>query len=232
MIAAVYDFDWKTAERQFALAMAREMAPPYVRAYYAFYLVFVGRLQEACTQCERGLRNDPLSLLVRLHYAIALLAGGRDAAGEAQLRELSAFYPNLYQSFYLLGVSQGLQGLHADALATAETAWSLAPWNTGVTGLLAGALACTGQAQRAQGLLQELARVDRYGTPLGRLIYHLVCEEIDEAAQWGRKVLEQRDPRLTTIIALLRSPSRNVIRSNGSWSSLTRFLRVPLEFER
>jgi Tetratricopeptide repeat len=169
------------------------------------------------------------SLLVRFHYAIALLAGGEDAAGEAQLRELSAFYPNLYQSFYLLGVSQALQGLHADAFATAETAWSLAPWNTGVIGLLAGALACTGQAQRAQELLQELAPVDRYGTPLGRLIYHLMREEIDEAAQWGRKALEQRDPRLTTIIALLRSPSRNVIRSNGNWSSLTRSLRVPLE---
>jgi TolB-like protein len=229
MIAAVYDFDWKTAERQFALAMARELAPPYVRAYYAFYLVSIGRLQEACTQCERGLRNDPLSLLVRFHYAIALLAGGEDAAGEAQLRELSAFYPNLYQSFYLLGVSQALQGLHADAFATAETAWSLAPWNTGVIGLFAGALACTGQAQRAQELLQELAPVDRYGTPLGRLIYHLMREEVDEAARWGRKVLEQRDPRLTTIIALLRSPSRNVIRSNRSWSSLTRSLRVPLE---
>ena len=94
---------------------------------------------------------------------------------------------------------------------------------------VAGALRRAGQGQRAQELLQNSLPVDRYGAALGRLVCHAVCGEMDEAAHWGCKVLEQRDPRLFTIIALLRSPSRNVIRSNDSWSSLTSSLRVPLE---
>jgi TolB-like protein len=53
---------------------------------------------------------------------------------------------------------------------------------------------------RSREFFQWSIALDRYGTPLGRLIYHLVREEIYEAAQWGHRVLEQRDPRLITII--------------------------------
>jgi hypothetical protein len=43
----------------------------------------------------------------------------------AELQELCELHPNLYQPFYLLGLSQGLRGLHAEALA-AEIAYSRA----------------------------------------------------------------------------------------------------------
>jgi predicted Zn-dependent protease len=61
------------------------------------------------------------------HYAAALLAAGDDAAGEAELQELCALHPNLCQPFYLLGLSQSMRGLHAEARAAAEKAYTLAP---------------------------------------------------------------------------------------------------------
>jgi TolB-like protein len=231
MIASAYDFDWNEAERRFGLAIAREPVPPYVRWYYAFYLNLVGRLKESTNQCVIGLRNDPLSLLVRFHYAVALLSWGRDDAGEAELRELCALYANLYQPFYLLGLSQSLRGSLADALITAEHAYSLAPWNTGTTGLLAGLRVRVGQEDRAQELLRQLLPGEEYGTPLGLLVYRLVCSEMDQAAHWAWKVLDQCDPRLITIIGLLRSPTRGVVRSVESWSSLASRLGVPREVQ-
>jgi hypothetical protein len=128
------------------------------------------------------------------------------------LWELSSI-SNLYQPAYLLGLSQSLRGLPAEALATAESAYTLAPWNTATTGMFAGALMRAGERRRAEELLENLLPGDHYGTPLGLLVYHVVCSEMDQAAHWAWKVFEQRDPRLIFNIALLRSPSRNVLRS-------------------
>jgi TolB-like protein len=228
MIAAMYEFDWKKAERLFKLAMTREPVPTYVRWHYAAtYLLLVGRVQESVEQCVRGLKDDPLSFTGRFHYASALLATGNDDTGEAELRELSAIYPNLYQPFYLLALSQSLRGFHGDALASAEKAYSLAPWNTGTTGIFAGALMRSGERRRAEELLLNLLPGDRYGTPLGLLVYHVMCSETEQAAHWAWKVLEQRDPRLIFNITLLRSPSRNLLRANDSWSALAARLDIP-----
>ncbi len=226
-IASVYEFDWKEAERQFKMATTREPVPTYVRWYYFVYLLLVGRARESAEQCFRGLKDDPLSFLGRFHYAAALFSAGEDDAGEAELREVCAIHSNLYQPYYLLGLSQALRGLHAEALPTAEKAYALAPWNTGTTGLFAGALMHAGKRRQAEELLQNLLPGDRYGTPLGLLVYSLACAEIETAAEWAWKVLEQRDPRLIFNLALLRSPSQRLLQTSTSWSALAARLAIP-----
>jgi TolB-like protein len=228
MIASVYELDWKEAERQFKMAMTREPVPTYVRWYCSMYLLLVGRLRESADQCVCGLKDDPLSFMGRFHYAAALLAAGNEAVGEAELRELCALHPNLYQPFYLLGLHQSLRGLHAEARATAEKAYTLAPWNTGTTGLFAGTLMRAGERCHAEELLQNLLPGDRYGTPLGLLVYSVMCSDIEQPAKWAWKVLEQRDARLIFVIALLRSPSHRVLQSSGSWSALAARLDIRL----
>jgi tetratricopeptide (TPR) repeat protein len=227
MIAAMYEFDWQKAERLFQMAMAREPVPTYVRWYYAAtYLLPAGRVRESAEQCGRGLKDDPLSFTGRFHAAAALLAAGKEDEGEAQLRELCAIYPNLYQPFYLLGLSQSLRGSHAEALASAESAYALAPWNTGAIGILAGALTLAGE-RRAEELLGKLLPGERYGTALGMLVCCVVRGEMEQAASWAWKVMEQRDPRLIFVVALLRAPSRNLLVA-GEWAELGSRLGVPL----
>jgi len=226
-IASVYELDWKVAEHQFKMAMTREPVPTNVRWYYFVYLLLVGRPRESAEQCLRGLKDDPLSFVGHFHYAAALLSAGDDEAGEAELRELCAIHSTLYQPFYLLGLSQSLRGRHAEALPTAEKAYALAPWNTGTTGLFAGALMRAGKRHDAEELLQNLLPGDRYGTPLGLLVYSLACAEIEPAAKWAWKVLEQRDPRLIFNLALLRSPSQRLLRTSSSWSALAARLEIP-----
>ena len=228
MIASVYDIDWNEAEREFKMAMTREPVPTDVRWYYSMYLLLVGRPRESADQCIRGLKDDPLSFMGWFHYAAALLAAGNDAAGQAELRELCALHPSLYQPFYLLGLSLSLQGVQAEARLAAETAYTLAPWNTGTTGVLAGALMRAGERRGAEELLRKLLPGDGYGTPLGLLVYCVMCPDVEQAARWAWKVLEQRDPRLIFNIALLRSPSHSWLRSGDSWSALAVRLGIPL----
>jgi TolB-like protein len=230
IVAALYDFDWKEAEYQFGRAMAREPIPPLVRSLFAFsFLLPTGRVQQAAEQCMRGLEEDPLNFSGRFRYAGMLLGMGNPAAGEAELQELCELHPNLYQPFYLLGMSQASRGFHADAQTSAEKAYGRAPWNTGTTGLLAGALARSGETKRAEELLQKLGPGDQYGAPLGRLLFHFMCSEMDRAAEWAHKVLDQRDPRLIFVIAVLRAASRSGFRLDSKWFALARALKIPTE---
>jgi serine/threonine-protein kinase len=228
-IASDYEFDWRKAERLFQSATVREPVPAGVRWRYANYFLLTGRLEEAADQCLRGLKDDPLSFVGRFHYSAVLLSGGNDESGEAELRELCALHPNLYQPCYLLGLSQSLRGLEAEARANAERAYMLAPWNNATTGLFAGTLMRAGETVRAEELLRSLLPGDRYGTPLGLLVCDVARSEIEPAANWAWKVFEQRDPRLIFNITLLRSPSHSLLRSSDSWSALAARLDIPVQ---
>jgi len=228
MVAALYDFDWNEAERRFRLAMAREPIPPYVRWYYSFdYLLPMGRTRESERQCRRGREDDPLSFIGGFHYASALLAGGNTEAGEAYLRHHSEFHSTLYQSYYLLALSQAVRGLHGEAFCAAEKAYSLAPWSTTTGGLVGGLLMRTGETRRANQLHDELSAGDRYGAAMGLCLFHIGCSEMAEAAQWAEKAVEQRDTRMILLMCLVRASQPNLLSSESRWSAIARTLQFP-----
>ena len=226
-VAALYEYDWNQAEKRFRLAMLPEPVPQVVRSFYAAaYLLPTGQTRQAAAQCVRALEDDPLNFNVRFRYGAMLLASGDTTTGESELRAASEVHPNLYQPVYLLGLSQALRGLHSDALAAAEAAYSLAPWNHATTGLFAGELVRAGEAERGGKLLANL-HPGQYGTPTGLLAYYLARSDMDAAAECAWNVFEQRDPRLMLPIALLRAGCEGVLQSSPRWSSLGRKLRIP-----
>jgi len=229
MVAALHDFDWKEAERQFGLAMAREPVSAYVRWYYSFsYLLPMGRTRESVRQCMRGLQDDPLNFIGWFHHACGLLAGGNVEDGEARLRQLSESHPDLYQPYYLLALSQTLRGLHKAALTSAEKAYCLAPWSTTTRGLLAGLLKCTGAASRGDELVHDLLPGDRYGTAMGLTFFHAGCSEIEQAACWAERAIQQRDTRIILFVGLLRTFRPEVLCQDARWSGMVGELSIPL----
>jgi TolB-like protein len=230
MVAALYDSDWKEAKRRFQLALSREPVPSYVRWYYSYsYLLPMSRTREAVQQCMLGLQDDPLNFLGGFHFACALLAGGDAESGEAQIRQLSAVHSNLYQPYYLLALSQAVRGFHREALTAAEKACSLAPWSTTTRGLFAGLLNYSGQPSAADQLRNGLLPADQYGAPMGLALFHLGCSEIDQAAQWAEKAIEQRDTRMVVLIALVRAFWPSLFSSGSRWSGIARTLGIPSE---
>ena len=64
LIVENYDWDWKTAEREYRRAI--ELNPDYASAHqwYAEYLTWEGRFDEAARESERARQLDPLSLII------------------------------------------------------------------------------------------------------------------------------------------------------------------------
>jgi tetratricopeptide (TPR) repeat protein len=228
MVAALYDFDWTEAERRFRLAISCNLVPAYVRWYYSYsYLLPVARTRESIQQCVLGLKDDPLNFMGGFHYAGALLAGGHAEAGENHLHQLSEVHSNLYQPHYLLALSQAVRGLREDALTAAEKAYSLAPWSTTTKALFAGLLKHTGQASRSNQLLDELCP-DQYGVPMGLSLFYMGSSEMDQAAEWAEKAVEQRDTRMILLIAFVRAFRPRILHSDSKWFAIARTLGIPV----
>lgn len=228
IVAALYEFDWNEAARRFQAAMMREPVAPYVRWYYSIsYLLPMGRCREAAYECMLGMEGDPLNFLGGFHYAGALLAGGNAQAGEAYLEQLSRFHFSLYQPYYLLALSQAVRGLHKQALTAAENAYSMAPWSTTTKGLFAGLLRHAGDARRATQLYDELLPGDQYGAAMGLSLFHVGCSEMDLAAEWADKAVEQRDTRMIFLISLMRAFQPETLHSSVRWHAIAHTLRIP-----
>jgi TolB-like protein/DNA-binding winged helix-turn-helix (wHTH) protein/Tfp pilus assembly protein PilF len=72
LIAENYDYDWQTAEKEFRRAI--QLDPGYATAHqwYAEYLSWVGRFEEALAESEKARQLDPFSLIIAADHAAIL----------------------------------------------------------------------------------------------------------------------------------------------------------------
>jgi len=225
MVAGVYQCDWKEAERRFRLAMARDPVPAFVRQLYGFYyLLASGRPQEAAEELDRACKQDPLALMVRTNLGNCLLAVGRDAEAEMEFRQILELDENFTPARLNMIMIHALRGELVEALAYAEKAYAAAPAVPHAIGLLAGVLALSGDTGRAEALLEKLRPGRAYGAPRGLAIFHLICGEVEKAADWTEKAIEQRDPLMNVI---LRLPVGKALRSSARWPGLAKMMNLP-----
>jgi TolB-like protein/Tfp pilus assembly protein PilF/predicted Ser/Thr protein kinase len=222
MVSALYDYDWPEAQRRFATAMATEPVPSQVRRHYAlYYLLPVGRYNEASDQCARALDEDPLDVMSRLRFAQCLRAAGRIAEAVKEQRRALELDEQLWFSHFLIGLDHLIDREIQDAVRHVERAYALAPWSPSAAGLLAAVLRHTGAGDRADAIVAQLEAESTSPTALGLAIYHLLCSDIDVCADWTERAIADRHPAifyfLTHAVALRRS---------HRWPGLARLLNL------
>jgi tetratricopeptide (TPR) repeat protein len=218
--AAAYDYDWKEAEAHARMALAAGYVPPEVRMWGGQALVACGRFSEVVQELEKAVEQDPLNAAFRAGLSGALyLAGLYDRAlAEAQKAlELDEHY---WPAHYLIGITYAVQGMFSEALGPTERAYRLAPWNPRVLGLLAGILVRMGEKERAAELLDKLKGM----AALGMVTYHMLSSQIDAAADWLEKAIEQREIHVSNYA---HAASAKPLRESPRWPKLAKMMNLP-----
>ncbi len=223
-ICMLYDYNWKEAERLFGMAMTRGPLPGGARMRYGHYLYCIGRPEAAMQEQENAVLGDPLNLQLRSILAVALMTAGRDADAAGECRRILELDENYHLGHLYLSRAYMQLGQIEKALASAEKAYSLAPWARTGTGYLAGLLKLTGDTGRADAMLEKLGDGTASGAALGFVHYHLLCSEIDQAAGWAKKAIEQREPAV--IYFLMLSLAKDLRRSSH-WPALAKMMNLP-----
>jgi tetratricopeptide (TPR) repeat protein len=222
VVAGLYDYDWKEAERLFRLAMARDPVSPQVHVYYGFYyLQPVGRLEDAVKELDRVLQKDPLNILARVVLGDCLGQAGRHEDASMEYLRVLELDENYWYACARLAVNYALRGMLTEALTFAEKAYSLAPWNSMAMAFFAAVLVRAGNESRAEEVLQNLRSApEAYGAPRALAIFHFLCGEIDHAADWAAKAIEQRDCSSPIMFAFFQSSAR--------WPALAKMMNLPV----
>jgi serine/threonine-protein kinase len=216
-----YEYDWNSAERHWRIAMAREPVPRDVMFWYGnHYLIPTGRTEEAVDAMERGLEGDPLNLLYRHNYARGLQLAGRTDQAESELRTILEIDSNHGRALGSLGLFYAQQGRFDEALPLTEKAHALMPESGLTSGQLAAILHRTGRNDRADLLYEELQRGPEEIAPIGLAMFQGLCGNIDEAAKWAARTIEQRYlPFVHNLSPFFRSTSL--------WPGLAKLMNLP-----
>jgi serine/threonine-protein kinase len=222
-VAAIYEYDWKEAERQYGEALSAEPVPPGVMSMYCIhYLAPLGRVREGLDHLEKSIESDPLNLLGRYFLGICFSLAGKPERALQQASKILEIDDNSLQAFVLRDGALSAQERWAEALANAERVLQLAPGVHLFDGVLAGHLMRAGERSRAEDLIRELK-----GTPspaIGMLLYHCACLELDAAADWFELAIEQRNPLVPSLCA---NPLTKPLRDSPRWPALAKVMNLP-----
>jgi Tfp pilus assembly protein PilF len=229
IVNAAYDYSWKEAARQFTLVAADKSASPWCHMGCGlFYILGSGRRKEAVQQLELAVQGDPLHLTVRVGMAMCFGAVGRYAEAEDHL--LQAMNPDakFFWAWHDLADLYAARRMFVEALPFAEKAFSLVPWYTQAVGVYAALLVRTGERYRGLELIRRLGTGEAYGASTGLAIFHTHCGEIDLAADWFEKAIEERNP---SVGYLLQRATGEPLRASPRWPKLAALMNLPKETE-
>jgi TolB-like protein/predicted Ser/Thr protein kinase len=220
-LAATYDYDWAEADRRFRIATGLDARLRHWNAY--FHLRFV-RPDEAVTEHQTVLIEDPLSRIGRAGYVISLISAGRMTEARDESRRLLDTAPDFAGTYTLLAfdlVNASLQ----EALDFAERGYERAPWSPGTTGLLAGLLQRSGDEARSAALMEPYRDPGIYGHPVDHALFHLASGDVDAAVPWVDRTLEQHHP--FGMMILIGGPYGHALRASKGWPVLAARVNLP-----
>ena len=223
-ISMFYDYDWQAAGQLFEKARSRGPLPGGARMRYGQYLFCIGQRDAALHESESAMQGDPLNLQLRSLLSFALMAGGKDADALSECRRILELNPNYHLGLFCQSLAYLQLGQINAALVSAEKAHALASWVLAHSGYVAGLLSRTGHKDRAAALLQNLGDGSAFGAPFGFVYYHLVCSELEQAAAWAGKAIDQREP---WAIFLLMLPLARDLRRSAHWPALAKLMNPP-----
>lgn len=158
--------EWMQTEPEFRRAL--ELNPNYASAHhwFAYYLFFAGRRNEAVAEIELARQLDPLSSNTNADEGHFLYAVRRYEEARARLQRAIELEPGFGQPHETLALIELETGHQSNALREARTGLALDSDNPRTLGEAGYVLASTGQTAEAQKLLATLQDLLRRGATI------------------------------------------------------------------
>ncbi len=198
LVHMFYDWDWASAERELAHAIALNPGSALIHMWAAHYLSIVGRFDEALAEVLDAQSRDPLSPSLNANVGWTCYLAGRHERAILELQRVLDRFPGNPMALLYLGFALAAVGRTADAAAcfqgAARTPGGM-PW---AEESAAWAAAISGDRSTARRLLeQSLLRSKTAHVPSsGIACIHLGLADDDALFEWLDRCVEERDPLL------------------------------------
>jgi tetratricopeptide (TPR) repeat protein len=186
------------AEKELNYSLELNPADMWALDYHSFYLLQIGRIDEAIAEKRRVLEHDPLAVITNAELGLYLIEAGRADEAIAQLKKTIELDPNYPAAHARLGVALAAKQRYAEAVNAFQKAISLDRTPVRMMNL-AVVYARWGKRQEALRIIRELQQMSktRYVSPsMSALIYARLGEK-EAAIASLQKAKPEDEPKVT-----------------------------------
>jgi TolB-like protein/DNA-binding winged helix-turn-helix (wHTH) protein/tetratricopeptide (TPR) repeat protein len=217
LITENYDWDWPAAEKEYRRAI--ELNPNYATAWqwYAEYLTWLGRFDEALRASERARELDPLSLIIASDNGMIYYYSRQYGRAEAKLNAVLEMDPTFPRAHSVSDVYI-VNGQFDQALADIEKCKPLFGMNR-YWSEMAFMLGRSGHTAESTHAVEELERLDRRQPqdPAAIAWAWAGAKDRDHTLLWLNKAYAQRSNAMT---ALKVEPGYDFLRDDPRFQNL------------
>jgi serine/threonine protein kinase/Tfp pilus assembly protein PilF len=222
-MAQIYgDWDKEGAEKSYKRAL--ELNPSLAEAYnqYAWYLLLIGKEDEAVKSLKQAQEVDPLTAAYPAWLGMLYFWLDRnDESKEEALKSLE-LVPNFPIALYALGSVYAAKGMFEEAIATLQKLGAISldwKWGLGLTYALAG------RREDALAVVAELESQPKVWYTWGLAEVYTALGDKDKAFYWLNEAYKQHHPYIQWI---WRNPSLKPLRNDPRFTDLAQRLNVKI----
>ncbi len=227
-VAAVYDMDWTAADKHFDYPMAKDAGFGLIRPLYGWFEFWRGNVEHAIALAQRAIEEDPLEVWTRMNLHAYLQGAARYDEALEQLQKVVELDPNQVVALVSMAMIQADKGDLPEALKIARRAYAIGPWSPDTIGVLAGLMRRNGEEVESS-LAKALGTGEAIGDARAHTLFHLLCGEIDEGADWAEKAIEERDG---SMMIYLRYVVSKRLRASHRWPMIAKMINLPVVAQR
>jgi TolB-like protein/DNA-binding winged helix-turn-helix (wHTH) protein/Tfp pilus assembly protein PilF len=220
------DWDWQAADKEYRQAIALD--PNYATAHqwYAEYLTYQGRFDEALAESNRARQLDPLSLIIATDHGAVLLAAGQYDRAMEQLRTVLEMEPDFPRAQYLMIECYVEKGMFKEALAALERGRPVQPeWDTiMLRAYVSGRMGNRQEAIRGLRKLQAMRQLEDWNSSAIMVGIYAAVHDTDDAMASLEKAFAARSNNL---VALRAERIYGPLRSDPRFQDLMRRVGLP-----
>ena len=205
-----YEWDWKTAERNFQRAAV--LAPNRAHWGYAHLLSNMGRHEEALAQIKTAREIDPVNVIIGSIEGQALFFAGKNDEALDRLRKTIELYPNFWLAHLFISRAYSEKGMHSEAIASAEKAFELSR-SSQANAYRGYVLAKSGRIADTERILSEMKKDSdtRYVPAYTMAEVYNALGDTGKALEYLEKGIAEKDVRMVFVKI---DPMWNNLRTN------------------
>ena len=194
IIAALYDWDWEGAEREFEQALSLGGRSPLIHLWYTLFLCAMGRHDEGLRVVTTALAVDPLSLGLHLTLGRCLYFARRYEEALAKVHAILETEPLHVPAYWEIGRAYEAMNRYSDSAAILERGMQLVGRLPPLLMYAGSAYAGLGERGRALDVAGELRGISeqRYLSPMYEGHVRIALGDLEEGFRLYDEAYERR----------------------------------------
>lgn len=219
-VTSFFEWDWKTAEREFQRAIALNPGWGTAYSWYSFHLHALGHVEASRRAIEKAFQVEPLSVSISGAVSFSMFLHGDYDRGLQVAKDAIDIDANFAGSYSFMGWNLLGKQAWSEAIEVLEKALQLMGGLSLIKGMLGFCHAKKGDEAKAQQLLAELLEQSQtsYVSTFFVAFLYLGLDDLDAFFDWLEKAFEERNNWLVFLEVL---PTFAPVRSDERMRALS-----------